>query len=50
MNIKTLRLTIKTFLLDMAQSVYQGMGVYQGKESEIVKTVWKSNYQNLEVG
>ena len=24
--------------------IFQGMGVYQGKESEIVKTVWKSNY------
>lgn len=24
--------------------VYQGLGDYQGKESEIVKTVWKSNY------
>ena len=24
--------------------IFQGMGVYQGKESEIVKTVWKSIY------
>ncbi len=24
--------------------IFQGLGVYQGKESEIVKTVWKSNY------
>ena len=24
--------------------IFQGLGDYQGKESEIVKTVWKSNY------
>ena len=24
--------------------IYEGFGNYQGKESEIVKTVWKSNY------
>jgi RimJ/RimL family protein N-acetyltransferase len=24
--------------------IFQGLGVYQGKESEIVKTVWKSIY------
>ena len=23
---------------------YKRLGVYQGKEAEIVKTVWKSNY------
>ena len=69
MQIKTPRLTITTFSLDMAKKlnikeiygiclaentasvrvlekcgfvqVYQGAGNYQGKEAQIVKTVWE---------
>jgi len=40
MKIETDRLVITEFTLDMAK-VVSGVGVYQGKDREIVKSVWR---------